>query len=34
MVRPSVMMTVADAEGLEDVAEEAQARLERALANI
>lgn len=34
MVRPSVMMTVADAAGLEDVAEEAQARLERALANI
>ncbi len=34
MVRPSVMMTVADAEGLEDVAEEAQTRLERALANI
>ncbi len=34
MVRPSVMMTVADAEGLEDVAEEAQAGLERALANI
>ncbi len=34
MVRPSVMMTVADAAGLEDVAEEAQARLERALASI
>jgi uncharacterized protein (DUF302 family) len=34
MVRPSVMMTVADAEGLEEVAEEAQARLDRALASI
>ncbi len=34
IARPSVMMTVADAEGLESVAEEAQARLERALANI
>jgi len=34
IARPSVMMTVADAEGLEAVAEEAQARLERALANV
>jgi len=34
IARPSVMMTVADAEGLESVAEEAQARLERALANV
>ena len=34
IVRPTVMMTVADAEGLEDVAEEAQARLDRALADI
>ena len=34
IARPSVMMTVADADGLEEVAEEAQARLERALANI
>ena len=34
IARPSVMMTVADAEGLEAVAEEAQIRLERALANV
>lgn len=34
IARPSVMMTVADAEGLEAVAEEAQQRLERALANV
>ena len=34
IARPSVMMTVADAEGLEAVAEEAQSRLERALANV
>lgn len=34
IVRPTVMMTVADAEGLEEVAEEAQARLDRALASI
>ena len=34
IARPSVMMTVADAEGLEAVAEEAQERLERALANV
>ena len=34
IVRPTVMMTVADAEGLEDVADEAQARLDRALADI
>jgi len=34
IVRPTVMMTVADAAGLEDVANEAQALLERALANI
>jgi len=34
IARPSVMMTVADADGLEEVAEEAQARLERALANV
>ena len=34
IVRPTVMMTVADAEGLEEVAEEAQTRLDRALADI
>ncbi len=34
IARPTVMMTVAQAEGLEEVAAEAQARLERALANI
>ena len=34
IVRPTVMMTVADAAGLEDVANEAQALLERALANV
>jgi uncharacterized protein (DUF302 family) len=34
IARPSVMMQVADAEGLEEVAEEAQSRLERALANV
>ena len=34
IARPSVMMTVADADGLEAVAEEAQSRLERALANV
>jgi uncharacterized protein (DUF302 family) len=34
IARPSVMMQVADAEGLEEVAEEAQSRLERALASV
>ncbi|MGW8281873.1 MAG: DUF302 domain-containing protein [Gemmatimonadota bacterium] len=34
IARPTVMMTVADAEGLEEVAEEAEERLERALAGI
>lgn len=34
IARPTVMMTVADAEGLEEVAGEAQERLERALAGI
>ncbi len=34
IARPTVMMQVADAEGLEEVAEEAQSRLERALANV
>ena len=32
IARPTVMMQIADAEGLESVAEEAQERLERALA--
>ncbi len=34
IARPTVMMQIADAEGLESVAEEAQERLERALANV
>ncbi|MCL7961931.1 MAG: DUF302 domain-containing protein [marine benthic group bacterium] len=34
IARPTVMMQVADAEGLESVANEAQERLERALARV
>ncbi|MEJ2546441.1 MAG: DUF302 domain-containing protein [Gemmatimonadota bacterium] len=34
IARPTVMMQIAAAEGLEPVAEEAQERLERALANV
>lgn len=34
IAKPKVMMQVADASGLESVAEEAQSRLERALANV
>ncbi len=34
IARPTVMMQIADAEGLESVAEEAQERLERALAKV
>jgi uncharacterized protein (DUF302 family) len=34
IAKPEVMLQVADAEGLEEVAEEAQSRLERALENV